>query len=127
MESPRAIRANETLRVLVVDDDDEVAEMLSEALTWKGCETRVAHDAATALRLAAEFLPTVAFIDIGMPVTDGCELATQLRRMPALAGIRLVALTGYSAASDRERSRQAGFDAHVVKPAGIEALEAALS
>jgi CheY-like chemotaxis protein len=115
------------VRVLVVEDDDDVAETIAEVLESKGCDTRVAHDAATALTLAVEFLPAVAFVDIGLPVMDGYELATRLRALPALAGIRLVALTGYGTASDRERARQAGFDDHVVKPVGIEALEAALS
>src|SRR5262245_53877945 len=114
---------NDAVRVLVVEDDPDVAEVLSEVLGWRGYETRLAHDAPTALRMAQEFRPAIAFVDIGLPVIDGYELAAQLRRLPMLSGVRLIALTGYSAPSDRAKSLEAGFDYHVVKPIGIEALD----
>ncbi len=82
-----------------------------------------AHDAPTALRVAAEFLPDVAVVDIGLPVMDGYELAAHLRDIPGLAGLRLIALTGYSQESDRRKSREAGFHHHLVKPIDIDALE----
>ena len=86
-------------RILVVDDNEDGAEMLSEVLSAKGYRTRVARDAPSALEIAGEFRPEVAFLDIGLPVMDGYELARHLR---ARGGIRLVAVTGYG---QRVRSR----------------------
>jgi PAS domain S-box-containing protein len=113
-------------RILVVDDNDDGAEMLAEALAERGYETRVAHDAPTALRMAAEFLPQVAFLDIGLPVMDGYELATHLRKIPGLSNLQLIAVTGYGQESDRRRTRDAGFQHHFVKPVDLGAIEAAL-
>jgi len=112
-------------RVLIVDDNEDGAEMLSIILSQKGYDTRVAHDAPRALDIAETFKPVTAFIDIGLPVMDGYELAERLRAMPALKGIRLIALTGYGQESDRRRAREAGFDQHLVKPVDILAVEAA--
>jgi len=112
------------LRVLVVDDNEDGAEVLSEALACMGYATRVAHDGPGALRVAREFMPQVALLDIGLPAMDGYELAERLRSEPELADISLVAITGYGQQSDRMRSREAGFDAHLVKPIDIEQLAA---
>jgi CheY-like chemotaxis protein len=101
--------------------------VLTLSLAYKGYDTRVAHDAPTALRVAAEFLPDVAVVDIGLPVMDGYELASHLRNIPGLADLRLIALTGYGQESDRQKSREAGFHDHLVKPVAIDALEDALS
>ena len=114
-------------RILVVDDNEDGAEMLAEALTGKGYDTRVAHDAPTALRVAAEFSPDIAFLDIGLPVMDGYELASHLRKIPGLHGLRLIAVTGYGQESDRKRTRDAGFHHHLVKPVDIAALEATMT
>ena len=110
-------------KILVVDDNEDAAEMLSEALRIKGHETRVAHDAPSALRLAEGFTPDIAFLDIGLPVMDGYELAGRLRELPGLRGIRLVAVTGYGQESDRRRSQAAGFHHHLVKPVDFEAVD----
>ena len=115
------------VRILVVDDNQDSAEMLADALIGKGHETRVAHDAPAALRLAAEFSPDVAFLDLGLPVMDGYELAAHLRELPGLANLRLIALTGYGQESDRRRSSDAGFHGHLVKPVDIDAIEAAVN
>jgi signal transduction histidine kinase len=112
-------------RVLIVDDNEDGAEMLSIVLSQKGYDTRVAYDAPGALKIAETFTPATAFIDIGLPVMDGYELAARLRAMPSLAGIRLIALTGYGQEADRRRGREAGFDEHLVKPVDIRAVEAA--
>jgi CheY-like chemotaxis protein len=111
--------------VLIVDDNEDGAEMLSIILSQKGYDTRVAHDAPGALEIAAQFKPATAFIDIGLPVMDGYELAGRLRADPSLSGIRLIALTGYGQESDFQRGREAGFDEHLVKPVDITAVEAA--
>lgn len=112
-------------KVLVVDDNEDAAEMLALALEQRGYEVAVAHDGPEALALAAGFRPQVAVIDIGLPVMDGYELARRLREQVD-ARLRLVAVTGYGQASDRRRSREAGIDAHLVKPVDMRALAAAL-
>jgi PAS domain S-box-containing protein len=122
----RLQKREDATRVLVVDDNEDGAEMLAEALSMKGYETRVALDAPTALRVAAEFSPQMAFLDIGLPVIDGYELASLLREIPGLADLRLIAVTGYGQESDREKTRAAGFHYHIVKPVDLDALEAAV-
>jgi PAS domain S-box-containing protein len=122
----QASRASGIVRILVVDDNEDAAEMLAGVLIGKGYDTRVAHDAPEALSVAAEFSPDVALLDLGLPVMDGYELAANLRELPGLAGLRLVALTGYGQESDLRRTREAGFDGHLVKPVDIGAIEIAL-
>ncbi len=115
-------------RVLIVDDNADAAEALSELLTDVGYEVRSANDAFTALKIAASFEPNYCLLDIGLPVMDGYELATRLRQSgPALAAARIVAVTGYGQDADRQRALQAGFDAHVVKPVSLPALIRAMS
>lgn len=111
-------------RILVVDDNEDAAEMLVSALTRKGYETRVAYDAPTALRVASAFSPDIAFLDIGLPVMDGYELASHLRRIPGLSRLRLIAVTGYGQESDHRKTREAGFQRHLVKPVDVAAIEA---
>ena len=110
-------------RILVVDDNEDSALMLSEVLRAKGYQTRTAHDAPAALLAAAEFCPELAFLDIGLPVMDGYELAARLRKIPRLEGIRLIALTGYGQESDRQRTAAAGFERHLVKPVDLTIVE----
>ena len=111
------------LTVLIVDDNRDAAEMLSEYVGSLGYRVWTAFDGPSALRVAQETSPGIALLDIGLPVMDGFELAGRLREMPGHAGLKLVAITGYGQASDRERSRSAGFDAHLVKPVDMDALE----
>ena len=114
------------VRILVVDDNEDGAEMLAAALIGKGYDTRVAHDAPAALQMAAEFSPDVVFLDLGLPVMDGYELAAHLRELPGLAGLRLIAVTGYGQEADRRRTRDAGFHGHLVKPVDLDAIDATL-
>jgi signal transduction histidine kinase/ActR/RegA family two-component response regulator len=110
-------------RVLVVDDNTDAADLLAEALERMGHSTRVAYDGPSALRVAAEFLPEIAVLDIGLPVMDGFELAQRIRHDLDPSGeMRLIALTGYGQESDRRRSSEAGFDSHMVKPVELGAL-----
>ena len=111
-------------RVLVVDDNPDAAELLLEILSAIGHDVEIAFDGPQALELAGTFLPDVALLDIGLPVMDGYELARRLR--DRVDGVRLVAVTGYGQESDRQRARDAGFDAHVVKPVEFDALQAAI-
>jgi PAS domain S-box-containing protein len=114
-------------RVLVVDDNVDAAEMLAAALAAKGYQTRVAHDGPAALLTAAKFRPAIAFLDLGLPVMDGYELATRLRELPDLCSMRLIAVTGYGQESDRRRTEQAGFHHHLVKPVDLRAVDNVLT
>jgi signal transduction histidine kinase/ActR/RegA family two-component response regulator len=113
--------------ILIVDDNHDGADMLSEVLTRQGYRTVVAYDGIEALRLAARFKPDVALLDLGLPVMDGYELADRLRLLPGLASITLIALTGYGQPSDRARTRAVGFHHHLVKPIDLEELERLVS
>jgi len=110
------------LRVLVVDDNVDAAEMLATLLEMNGYEVRVEFDGASALTTALREPPAVALLDIGLPDMDGHELARRLRVQPATAGAVLVALTGYGQAEDQQRAHDAGFDHHMVKPADLDRL-----
>jgi PAS domain S-box-containing protein len=110
-------------KVLIADDDVDSAVSLSILLRGFGHETRVAHDGMKALELAEEFQPDVVILDIGMPELDGYEIARRIRVRPWSQGVSLIALTGWGQASDRELAMQAGFDAHVVKPADPHRLQ----
>jgi len=123
---PSATNAAHRLRILVVDDNRDGAEMLAVALETMGFEVRTAADGPEALRIAEEFRPAIAFLDIGLPVLDGYELAERIRRVPHLQGIRLIALTGYGQESDRRKSAAAGFHHHLVKPVDVHLIEAML-
>lgn len=96
--------------------------LMSEALDSLGYEVRTAPDGPTALRIAAEFKPQIALLDIGLPVMDGYELARRLRATKGLDTLRLVAVTGYGQRKDAERSQAAGFEAHLVKPIALGQL-----
>lgn len=108
---------------MVVDDHDDARELLATLLDTHGYETSTACDACEALQIAAAKAPDVVVLDIGLPGMDGYELARRLRELPGLAQVRLIALTGYGAATDRERSREAGIDAHLVKPIDVAMLK----
>lgn len=118
---PRALQAREA-RVLVVDDNVDGADSLADMLGFMGVQARVARDGPEAITMAQSFAPDLVFLDIGLPGMDGYETAGHLRRLPGLR-MRLVALTGYGSAQDRERSARAGFDAHLVKPVSGDAIE----
>jgi CheY-like chemotaxis protein len=109
-------------RVLIVDDNEDAARMLADAVSALGHDTRVAHDGPSALTAVQGFTPEVALLDIGLPVMDGYELGRQLREEQRLKGLRLVAITGYGQPSDSLRSHDSGFDAHLVKPVNFAGL-----
>jgi PAS domain S-box-containing protein len=110
------------LRIVVVDDNLDALELISLALQIAGNEVRTASDGPSALRLIREFAPGVAVLDLGLPVMDGHELAARLREEMGPAAPQLIALTGYGQEHDRERSLQAGFHNHLVKPVDIQKL-----
>ncbi len=112
------------MKILIVDDNVDAAELLSMALDARGHETRAVHDGKTALLVQREWSPDTVLLDIGLPDLDGFEVARRLRdseRAPAV-----IALTG-QAEMDEARSREAGFAAHLLKPVTLEQLDRALA
>ena len=119
MTEPSAAPAR---RILVVDDNRDVADSLAMLLESVGMAVRVAYDGTSALETAAAFRPEIVFLDLGMPKMDGYATARRLRELPGGHDIFLVALTGWGQAEDRGRTRDAGFDEHLTKPVGFAAL-----
>jgi signal transduction histidine kinase/ActR/RegA family two-component response regulator len=110
-------------RILVVDDNVDAAQTLAQLLTVEGHEVRVAHDGPMALSLAEQGATDVFILDIGLPGMDGMEVARRLRTMPAYRNAMLIALTGYGQSTDRQKSAEARFDHHLVKPADVLVLQ----
>src|SRR5262249_11859810 len=119
--------ASNRRRVLVVDDNEDAAEMLAGALVQIGYDVAVAHDAPSALERAREFDPEVALLDIGLPVIDGYELAEHLPlQSDGTRPLALIAVTGYGQEADPIRSDRAGFERHLVKPIDLQQLAVTL-
>jgi CheY-like chemotaxis protein len=116
----------EKTRVLVVDDNIDAAETLGEAIRMFGHEVEVVHDGGSALEVARRFQPAIVFLDIGLPGMDGYEVARRLRSTGTESALVLVAVTGFGQGSDRDRSRAAGFDHHLVKPVDLETVVSVL-
>jgi CheY-like chemotaxis protein len=117
-------------QVLVVDDNRDSAETIAMLVELWGHQVRVVHDGRAALASLTEspdWLPDVVLLDIGLPGIDGYEVARRLRREPSLDGILMVAMTGYGQERDRQLSREAGFDHHLVKPVDPATLQALLA
>ncbi|MCC7502134.1 MAG: response regulator, partial [Flavobacteriales bacterium] len=111
------------LRVLVVDDNIDLTTMLSSTLRHKGYAVRAAHTGPQGLHIARQWTPQIVLLDIGLPGLDGYEVARRLRIDPAMVGVRLIALTGYGQEADVALTKEAGFDAHLVKPYDFDELE----
>lgn len=126
-EAPPAVSSNgkapapqvEGRKVLVVDDNLDAAQLLSMVLGRKGFQVRTAADGPAGIEAAEAFRPEVILLDIGLPGMSGYEVAQQLRAQEWAKGVLLVALTGWGQNEDREKSRQAGFDHHLVKPVQV--------
>jgi CheY-like chemotaxis protein len=110
-------------RLLVVDDNKDAANSLAALLRLQGHEVRVAHDGSSGLEIAKAYRPEMIFLDIGMPEMDGYEVARRLRNDQDLKNIVLAALTGWGQQADRQRTTEAGFDHHLVKPADSKIVE----
>ncbi|HEX4233399.1 MAG TPA: PAS domain S-box protein [Caldimonas sp.] len=107
-------------RILVVDDNHDVAESLVELLQASGCDVHAAYSGRQALDIAAATPLTAVLLDIGLPDMSGYDVARRLRELPSMKGTRIIATTGYGLQSDRDASVSAGFDAHLVKPVDHE-------
>jgi PAS domain S-box-containing protein len=120
--APSREPARRAVRVLLVDDNEDALFSAAEVLQMAGHDVRTANNATAALAMLPEFHPEVAVLDIGLPGLDGYDLARRLREELGPRTPRLIAVTGYGREVDRERSRSAGFDVHLVKPVDIDTL-----
>jgi signal transduction histidine kinase len=114
-------------RVLIVDDNEDAAEMLAELVKAWGHSARVAHDGLNAMDVGRDYHPEVVLLDLGLPRVDGFEIARNMRSEPWGSSARIVAVTGWGRDSDRQRSRDAGFDEHLVKPVSVDLLRTMLA
>jgi CheY-like chemotaxis protein/nitrogen-specific signal transduction histidine kinase len=125
--APTSQAAPRSLRVLVVDDNVDLARSLASLLKASGHDVRTAHDGPRALEAAREFRPNAVLLDIGLPGMNGFEVAQRMRQEPILQNVVLVAMTGYGQETDRQRSQAAGFDHHLLKPADFALVQQVLA
>ncbi len=125
--TPEVPAASRRLKVLVVDDNEDLVEMLSLVVEAAGHEVRKARDGRTAVSVATAYRPDVVLLDLGLPGLSGLDVARELRRHPDTAHARLVAFTGLGQAEDHRRTREAGFDRHLTKPTEPHELERLLA
>ena len=116
-----------SLRVLVVDDIVDTAQTLAMLLEMSGHDLRTAYTGPNALKAALDYRPNVVLLDIGLPGLNGYEVAKRIRQQPVLHNILLVAMTGYGQETDRQLSRESGFDHHLVKPVDFDKLKEILA
>jgi CheY-like chemotaxis protein len=114
-------------RILVVDDNHDSAISLGMMLRLTGNEIQTAHDGLAAVEIAEKFGPDMILLDIGLPKLNGYDVCRRIREQPWSKGIVIVALTGWGQEEDRRRSKEAGFDQHLVKPVEIDALQRLLA
>jgi PAS domain S-box-containing protein len=124
-EQPRQFEVQRCagVRVLVIDDNVDAADMLASLVVSLGGDARTTYDGQSGLRAAVEFRPDVILLDIGMPEMDGYETCRHLRAGQNGQGAYIIAVTGWSQPQDRERALSEGFDAHLTKPADLRLLE----
>jgi PAS domain S-box-containing protein len=122
-----AVASSRCRRILVADDFQQSATILARLLRQEGNEVQVAHDGVEAVKSAAQFRPDVAVLDIAMPKLDGYDVARMIREQPWGKQMFLIALSGWGQQLDRQRTKEAGFDAHLTKPAKYETLMALLN
>jgi CheY-like chemotaxis protein len=114
------------VRVLIIEDNQDAAEILREVLEMYEHDVEVAHSGPTGIDVARAFHPDVVLCDLGLPGMTGFEVATALRTDPDTRATHLVALSGYGQAEDRAKARESGFEVHLTKPVGIDELQQVL-
>jgi CheY-like chemotaxis protein len=124
---PASHQARRRLKVLVVDDNIDLVQMLDLAVQGMGHEVRTALDGRSAISAALSYRPDVVLLDLGLPVVSGLDVARELRRHPEGANMRLIALTGWGQEEDRRHTAEAGFDYHLTKPTDPDNLETLLA
>ena len=120
-------RKTPPLRILVVDDNVDAAQSLAVLLKANGHQAHAVHDGRAAIEAAREYQPNLILLDIGLPGMDGYQVAEKVRHELELRNVVLVAMTGYGQESDKQRSKEAGFDHHLVKPADFSKVEQILA
>lgn len=110
------------VRVLIVDDNRDAADLLSDFFLLHGYMTQIEYDGFAGLSAVLAFAPDVVFLDLGMPELDGFETARQIRRLASIQQPKLVAFSAWGDQHTKEMAKQAGFDAHVVKPSDLNIL-----
>lgn len=110
-------------RIVIADDNEDSAQSFALLLSFSGHEVKIAHDGAQALEAVRSFRPDVAFLDIGMPVLTGYEVAQAVRAEPWGREVTLIAVTGWGQPDDKQRAHRAGFDRHLVKPIDPDAVD----
>jgi CheY-like chemotaxis protein len=124
---PPAPKVGDRMRVLVVDDVVATATGMGTMLGLWNYDAKTCHDAFAALELIRTFKPDVVLADIGLPQMNGYQLASEMRRIPSLRETVIVAVSGYGQESDRQKSKDAGFDRHLTKPVDPAELESLLA
>jgi CheY-like chemotaxis protein len=127
LAAPPAAQRARSRRILIVEDNADSREVLRHLLRLEGHVVEEATDGPSAVEAILRTRPDVALIDIGLPGLDGYEVARRVRARPEGQDVLLVTLTGYGLEADRQRAREAGFDAHLVKPLDPEKLDEVLS
>jgi signal transduction histidine kinase/ActR/RegA family two-component response regulator len=122
-EPSSRVEGTRALRVLIVEDNPDAADMLELLVKELGHATRVARDGGAAIAAAIEFAPDVVFLDIGLPVLNGYDVARRLRERAEFSGVHIAAVTGWGQDEDRRKAREAGFDSHFTKPLAPAALQ----
>jgi len=125
-DAAASVETTRPCRILIVDDNQDGADMLAALLRLDGHWVTTASSGSEALERVASLRPDVAFLDIGLPELDGYEVARRIRADPQNAGLRLIAITGYGQEADRERALAAGFTLHLIKPVEFAAVQRAL-
>jgi CheY-like chemotaxis protein len=127
--APRALDESpaQPCKVLVIDDNRDQAESLGKLLSLMGHDVRLGFDGEEALRLALDFRPDVALLDLGLPKLNGCEVAKRMRSDPRVKDTLLLAQTGWGQDDDLRRTKEAGFDHHLLKPVDLGRLKAILA
>ena len=121
------VPAVKKLRLLLVDDNKDVVNMLAMLLRRVGHEVQIAHDGPAAIEAARQHKPEVVLLDIGLPGMSGYEVAEKLRSEKDLNHFRLIAMTGYGQDEDVNRAKRSGFDDHLLKPVRLESIQQALT
>jgi CheY-like chemotaxis protein len=127
MNAVRQSLGNGPYKILVVDDNRDAADSISMVMELLGHEVTTCYSGQEGLESASNGSPDVVFTDIGMPGMDGHEVCRRLRDQPGGQALRIVALTGWGADDDRQKTQEAGFDHHLVKPVTADSLKQALA
>jgi CheY-like chemotaxis protein len=122
-----SITSREAMRVMLVDDHVDSLVSVGRLLRVLGYDVRTERDGLKALSCAVEFRPDAALIDLSLPGLDGCGVARRMRALDATRNTRLIAMTGWAGRESEWRTREAGFDLHLVKPLSVDVLTNALS